>query len=271
MWVEGFERILIPGKDGGTYVRTSAPYRLVLHTTEGLGSIEAQVNGYRSTGNYPHVTADPITGRVAQHVSLDRSVTTAQNDSGGVETNRLRAVQVEIIAKADFAATWSPRTLDWLGQDVVGPICRARGIGLFGPPRNWVDRSDGFIARENAPQRLSYEEWTAFGGVCGHQHLPENDHWDPGKVNIDRVFAAANELHLSFPEPPAEEDLVKAITFMRDATNGQTWVTNGFDKVYLVDAEDVTYWQGHWQARGADSTIYDVPAKRLANLRDTRT
>jgi hypothetical protein len=34
---------------------------------------------------------------------------------------------------------------------------------------------------------MSDDEWNAFNGWCGHQHVPENSHWDPGKLNIDHL------------------------------------------------------------------------------------
>jgi hypothetical protein len=41
----------------------------------------------------------------------------------------------------------------------------------------------------HAPQRFSGDEWLAFSGICGHQHVPENIHWDPGLLPIGRLSA----------------------------------------------------------------------------------
>ena len=38
---------------------------------------------------------------------------------------------------------------------------------------------------------MSNSEWMAFSGWCGHQHVPENDHWDPGRINISRLLMTA--------------------------------------------------------------------------------
>jgi hypothetical protein len=46
-------------------------------------------------------------------------------------------------------------------------------------------------AGEAARSRMSSNEWMAFNGWCGHQHVPENDHWDPGRINIGRLLMTA--------------------------------------------------------------------------------
>ena len=35
--------------------------------------------------------------------------------------------------------------------------------------------------------RMSPAEFKAFTGVCGHQHVNDNDHWDPGGLRHDRT------------------------------------------------------------------------------------
>jgi hypothetical protein len=36
--------------------------------------------------------------------------------------------------------------------------------------------------------RMSPTEWDSFNGVCGHQHVPENTHWDPGAFDWTRLL-----------------------------------------------------------------------------------
>jgi hypothetical protein len=43
-------------------------------------------------------------------------------------------------------------------------------------------------------------QWTSFRGVCGHSHVPENDHGDPGDFPISTVLAMAAGTHQ--PEEP---------------------------------------------------------------------
>jgi hypothetical protein len=32
------------------------------------------------------------------------------------------------------------------------------------------------------------DEWKMFSGWCGHQHVPNNDHTDPGAIDIDSLM-----------------------------------------------------------------------------------
>ncbi|HEY6222818.1 MAG TPA: hypothetical protein VIW26_03470, partial [Gemmatimonadales bacterium] len=45
--------------------------------------------------------------------------------------------------------------------------------------------------------RFTAAAWLAFDGWCGHQHVPNNDHGDPGAIDIARLLAIAA------PTPPA--------------------------------------------------------------------
>jgi hypothetical protein len=35
---------------------------------------------------------------------------------------------------------------------------------------------------------MTYDEWLTFEGLCGHQHVCENDHGDPGALDIARLI-----------------------------------------------------------------------------------
>jgi hypothetical protein len=35
--------------------------------------------------------------------------------------------------------------------------------------------------------RLDHNEWRKFNGICGHMHVPENDHVDPGKIKVRKL------------------------------------------------------------------------------------
>ena len=41
--------------------------------------------------------------------------------------------------------------------------------------------------------RMGNQEWDQFGGVCGHQHVPENTHWDPGALDWAAVVVQEDE------------------------------------------------------------------------------
>lgn len=41
----------------------------------------------------------------------------------------------------------------------------------------------------NPGNRMSVDEWKAFSGWCGHQHVPGETHWDPGGIDIDAILS----------------------------------------------------------------------------------
>jgi hypothetical protein len=68
LFLPGVERV--PGHDAGTFV--PSPPKLVWHTTEG-SSIEGAIGAYRQHNSWPHFTLDPQTGRLVQHLPLNRA------------------------------------------------------------------------------------------------------------------------------------------------------------------------------------------------------
>lgn len=200
MWLAGFEQ-KAASVPGGTF--DGSPIRLVLHTTEG-GSIEGAVAAFAKTGSWPHFTVDPEKQRRQQHYPLSTSARALAHPKGSPETNRSGAIQVEIVGFAKDSHKWPAEVLEWLGREVVEPIHNALDFKLTYPP--FVGVEAGTIATVNAAQRFTWAEWDDFNGVCGHQHVPGNDHWDPGRLDIAHVVAAVNAPD---PEPtpvPHEED-----------------------------------------------------------------
>ncbi len=181
-------------RDGGVY-ESGYPYRGVLHTTESLSFTPSTTDYGGWHSSYPHFTAVDRTSEVViyQHLPIDRASRALANPSGGVQTNRARAIQIEIVGKAAESASMSPRLLHALGSWM-----------------RWVEAQTGmrsvapfeFLGSEaygtSGAARMSAGEWRSFDGWCGHQHVPENSHWDPGKIRIDQLLAVSPE-----PEPVA--------------------------------------------------------------------
>ena len=183
-WLEGFDTSWT--RQGGTY--SGGNWRLVIHTTEGR-SVAGALAAYGKSGCYPHFTVRYETNERFQHVPLSRSATAMRNLSGGVETNRLHAVQVEVVGMAAESHLWTPDELQWFAQYVVAPIREQVPFQLVAP--RFVGQESGTIATTTAPQRFSHAEWQAFNGVCGHQHVPENHHWDPGRLDVESILRYA--------------------------------------------------------------------------------
>lgn len=209
----------IEGRAGGSYVATNAPWRLVLHSTEG-DTIASAVAAYRAAGTPPHATVDPLRRQIADHVGLERSAYALRNKAGGVETGRLRCIQVEIVGRAAAMHNLPADALAWLGSAVLRPILALRPITTDHP--RFVGTEAGTIATETAPQRMSAAAWAAFGGICGHQHVPENNHWDPGRLDVDAIIRAA----LGTPPPPTGDtsDMLKKV---KTSDTGATYTLDG--------------------------------------------
>jgi hypothetical protein len=193
------EKRTYPDKSGRVPRRRDAPSRIVIHTTE-----TARLPGYREGSVAPHFTigvGDPgslpneESGRVRiwQHISLDRTASALRHNPGTIETNHMGAhcIQIECITyigdqeaagivgnKGNF-----PKALSKALAGLVGEITAALGdININIHPEKW---SASGSYGEKASQRLSEKEWENFNGICGHEHVPNNTHWDPGAFDIE--------------------------------------------------------------------------------------
>lgn len=224
---------------GGTYSK-DVPHRLVLHTTEGT-SIAGAVAAYKKHGSWPHLTIDARKREVVQHYQFQIAARALKRPRGTVATNGASAIQVEIVGYAKDSPNWPAEDVVWLGQ-TLGPILEAFRIGRYSP--NFVGPEAGTIATVTAPQRMSPADWLAFNGVAGHQHIPNNDHWDPGRFQIARFLMATAPPPEPEPEPepPDEEDEVKRVIYH---LGDDAWLAN-FDTGTTVKASgpsELTVWQ----------------------------
>lgn len=179
----------------------------VLHTTEGF-----DWPSYNGGSIAPNLTIKPLikakTIFVRQHFNVDTSSRALVNLAGGVQTNTLNVVQIELIGTCDPAhrKTWSgkvagvdyiywPDAPDWLLFEIAKVLA-------------WFDKNHGIPADTDVVgvwtaypdsygpggQRFSNKQWMNFYGWCGHQHVPENVHGDPGALDFPKIEAAAAKL-----------------------------------------------------------------------------
>lgn len=159
---------------GGSWTRN--PVMILLHTTEGSSWPSST---YATGGGIPHATIHPTKRQTHQHYPTSVAARALLNKSGGVQTNRAGVLQFEIIGYAKTSpAAWSDDDYLYIAQVVVA-YAKDQGIPLSSGV-TWVSypASYGLTAK----QRLSYAQWNAYTGICGHQHAPENDHGDPGDI-----------------------------------------------------------------------------------------
>lgn len=181
----------------------------VLHTTEGLSWPT-----YEGGATAPNLTGLPPIGlrrgKWRQHFPFNKSSRALANLPGGVETNTLNAIQIELIGTCDpkHADSWDDKGLYFAGKDYVfwpkatkrqknfvarmlADISEQTGLRLTAPKEFLpYPRSYG----SQAGNRLSFESWRQTTGVVGHQHVPENNHGDPGNLDVEYILKKARKI-----------------------------------------------------------------------------
>lgn len=192
------------GTSGGTWTDTGDP-KGCLHTTEGGGW-----PSYDSGAKAPHATVMPIPGKgvqVRQHTPFDRAARALRNPPGGVQTNRDRVYQFELIgtcAKGGPGYYWpdaDDAVLADLYRKVIHPVSVAFGIPEIAP--QWLAYPASY---GNSRVRMSGSQFDHYTGWLGHQHVPENDHGDPGAFPWSRMIAAVTAAP-NHPDAPQEDDM----------------------------------------------------------------
>lgn len=184
----------------------------VVHTTEGMS-----VPTYEGGAMAPTVTMMPDIKKrklkIYQHYDVDESARALANKLGGVLTNTANTFQIELVGTCDAkkSARWGtkvagvdyiywPTAPDWALAEVA-VLVRWLNVNHKIPltcVKDWLAygidaRRPGVIPASYgaSPARMTFSQWRAFTGWCGHQHVPENDHGDPGRMNFARVIELA--------------------------------------------------------------------------------
>jgi hypothetical protein len=182
------------------------PDKGTLHSTEGYGW-PAYVRDGQAGAAAPNYTARPnFTTKTLDwraHFEDQESSRALVNLSGGVSTNTDKNVQVELIGTCDpkHRTSWNgagsiiegkdyifwPAAPDWAliaVADFIKYMHVTHGIPLSGMAI-WLAYPASAGATGN---RMTFTEWINFTGWCGHQHVPENAHGDPGNINFTRII-----------------------------------------------------------------------------------
>jgi hypothetical protein len=212
---------------------TMTPNCGVIHTTEGT-----TLPGYASGATAPNYTAVPDFQekrlRWYAHFPDERSSRALVNLAGGVETNTANAIQVELVGtcsettraawrRAGVAFIYWPHPPVWALREVARFLVdmNARhGIPLTGPKDDrWVAYPESYGP---GGQRFTFDEWRKFTGWCGHQHVPENVHGDPGDFPFSQLIEMAQGIADSGePATPRWDHLARvARAISEDAPHG---------------------------------------------------
>ena len=174
VWYPGADRSRPASSDGGSIL--GGKPKLLWHDTETSG-----LPSY-SSGSFPHFTVDPKTGKVWQHIPVDRAARALKNLDGGCQTNRWRVIQVEIIGYVNTIPYHAA-----LGKLAAWAKAEHGVPATCGVKRLRYDASYG-----NTSVRLSCSQWDTYSGHLYHMSAPENQHGDPGDpFPMDQILAAA--------------------------------------------------------------------------------
>lgn len=186
---------------------TMRPNVVVLHTTEGRSW-----PGYKGGASAPTLTIRPVLHKQAfairQHFPLEMSARALKNLDGGVETNTLNCIQIELMGTCDpkHRRSWGksakagkdyifwPEAPDWALRELGEVLATLHKLFPAIPLKavsagTWLAFPSSFGIKNG--QRMTPAAWRKFTGVCGHMHVPENDHGDPGDIDIARALAFA--------------------------------------------------------------------------------
>ncbi|MEU9002588.1 N-acetylmuramoyl-L-alanine amidase, partial [Streptomyces sp. NPDC048551] len=181
----------------------------VTHTTEGT-----TLPDYDGGAMAPNTTLLPDIARqqlrAYAHFPADMSARAlVDNSATAVRTNRNNAHQVELVGSCDpkRRTSWGslragidyiywPEAPEWALREYARYIAwlnTEHGVPLTLTPHAWLPYPDSYGSTHG--QRMTLDEWAAFRGHCGHQHVPDgNDHGDPGNMRMDLVVQYAKEL-----------------------------------------------------------------------------
>lgn len=218
----------------------------VIHDTETMSWPD-----YSGGATAPHYTALPRikakTFAWRQHYQDTESARALRNLAGGVETNTLNVLQIEIIGtcSAGVRDTWRkrygaqdgvdfiylPDAPDWFHEQLAEFMVWANekhGIKVQAAgPIDAAGRWPAYPASINAA-RMTYAEWRNFYGWLGHMHAPENVHGDPGALKIRRTIAMAKDMLQ--PEPR----LTRVALAREDILNGVEELDSALKRLDLV-------------------------------------
>jgi len=167
------------------------PIILGLHSTE-----TDNYPNYRK-GSAPHFTVFPQQRTFRQHKSLE-GASYSFRAPAGVSTNTMGVIQVEIVGRASNLYQLSGAPLEYL-TSFLAFVCESVGI----PIQCSVQfRGSAQAYGTNAPTRLSKDAFYKYEGILGHQHVPGNEHWDPGPIPIDEWIKLMKK-ELSAPSSPS--------------------------------------------------------------------
>lgn len=179
-WMPGATRLGSYG--GGTLV--GGPPRVTWHIT--FDKLKPERPTFLGVMHYltgigfePTIGWDPLTGKIVQFLPGDRSARALKNLDGGVETNRLGSVHVQIEAFFTPGMTVNGKTYAELTDTpMIGLAEILAWTDSLGVPRVWTTPRDN----------RSISDWKTKAGHRAHYNVPENDHRDIVGADVKKLL-----------------------------------------------------------------------------------
>ncbi|MFJ3283649.1 hypothetical protein ACIPMW_00035 [Streptomyces sp. NPDC086669] len=251
---------------------------IVWHTTEGTS-----LPSYDGGASAPNFTAKPdfTAKRLVwyQHFDFDVSSRALVNKAGGVQTNTLNVVQVEIVgtcdpathtrwARSGYQHLYTPELPDWAIRDLAAFAKWAHD--QHGVPLTSAVTFKAYPSSYGGNGvRMSNSKWQSFTGHCGHQHVPENDHGDPGDFPIMAILARAKGTSAA-PSKPATNPTPETDMKLSDQITLGDWVKKQWPddkgladgKVAVNTALGSGYAHARRSAENSDQILTELKALR---------
>lgn len=251
-WYPGVDRSVV-GTNAGSY--TGGPAKGVLHTTEsGLGS--SAIAAFKSSGSWPHFLVD-YSGHFWQFIDTSLAARALQHPSGTVETNRDHAIQIEVVGFAAKPTEHPAAQLDAL-KLIMRWIESTEGVK---PTTSVIFKAYPASYGLNNGVRLTSSQWDNYNEWCGHENIPNNDHGDPGAIDINSLLPP-KDFKAMFSPNLVLEPIAAYLSY-----NGGTYLAADSGAFYAFGAPSIggpngqPYFAGRHVARlyPGDTTDPEVP------------
>ena len=204
------------GGQPGDRRRADLPPRLTGHTTETPpGTAEAVAKNLA----WPYtMIVDPTNRQILQLLPLDSTAYSLRGTHAAtgakIETNHLGKMhpQIAIVGYAKDMDDLSAADLDWLADEVFGPVMELCDIPNVWEPTH--GEGEGVVlASTRSPIRLNRTDCETYSGVLWHQHWYGQDHWDGGAINVDHLQKRISTAGKPMTDPRATFDKFSNNTF----------------------------------------------------------
>lgn len=223
--------------DAGEF-ESGYPMRLVTHTTETTADPASWIPAWPYPSNR---VLDYERDTVFRVLRLDRAGKALYNAPGGVSTNTLPCVQYEVNGMSDDVPSWPVEKRKWIASRIAEDIVVLRTMGYdvnLDPAYQVSPGTISMSATENAPQRFTYDQWNAYNGICGHRHVPENDHWDAGSLDL-KELAGFIQVALGDTSTVEDEDMAVPLPIYRVKDDPRVFAVDGTECLWIPTWDDL--------------------------------